>query len=228
MNLRLKLVFSILSLSILFGSLISDKYIFAHFTGNNNIAPTMDFEEYSRMAKKSERNATLASESPEKKSILWKQHFAYQETKLALSERQKKFLNDLSEYLDEEFFAGANHGLSESEYINAKKGKPIGALIKQIPELFDREQSKQLFLTIGDTSTITDWGCGSASSENTVAETNGTNTLLSGCDCTASVCGSGCPEGTACKIGFPYPICPATPDGCGCFGYFSCDSQCLR
>lgn len=64
----------------------------------------MDFEEYSRMAKKSERNATLASESPEKKSILWKQHFAYQETKLALSERQKKFLNDLSEYLDEDFF----------------------------------------------------------------------------------------------------------------------------
>lgn len=55
--------------------------------------------------------------------------------------------------------------MSEFEFIKTDQGKPYGDLMKQVPELFTRDQIRQLFVTVGDISTVTEWGCGNASTE---------------------------------------------------------------
>lgn len=198
--------------------------------------PSLSFEDYSKMDSKSDRAAAFAKETPHNKSLLWKQHLAYYEAKLNLNDQQKEFLKRVSALLDESFFATPIN-MSEAEYLKSARGKPFKELMQNASKLFTPEQSRQLFLTLGDVSTITDWGCGAsqpAVSEAEPGEGSGPNysepnnaNAFETCTCTGSICGSGCGSGTTCKIGFPGPLCQEG-GACGCFDLFNCTGLCFQ
>lgn len=197
----------------------SDEVVQVNFFSNSKTGPAVSFEEFSKMATKKERVAAFKGESSKNKSILWAEHIAYYRGVFELSLEQRRFLDKLSQLLDEEFFSRAA-GVSEAEFIESEQGKPFGNLMKQAPELFTTEQRKQLFLVVGDISAITDFGCG-----NVLISNSGSRAFRS-CDCTASICGTGCENPVSCPMTLPGLICLSTPDGCGCFGYFGCSGLC--
>jgi hypothetical protein len=176
--------------------------------------------------------------------MLWRQHFAYYEVKLELNVEQRAFLKRVSDFLDEDFFETPAN-MTEAAYIKTERGKPFKELMVNVKNLFKPEQSRQLFLTIGDTSTITDWGCravqpsapdGAQDSDPYAAKVHGPNASEAapgnsanpsfGCDCiTESLCGTGCGDRNEwrCAGG---PACQGTQ--CGCFGYWECNGRCER
>jgi hypothetical protein len=195
--------------------------------------PLVSFEDYSKMENIKDRNAALAKESPRAKSVLWRQHLAFNEVKMGLNVEQKDFLKRVSDFLDNNFFAIPNN-MPEAEYIKTERGKPFKELMQDAKKLFTPEQLRNLFLTVGDASTITDWGCGArkvqdsdANAENTervhgpnASEPSNSSAAVSGCSCTESMCGSQCGSNQYCSY-------DCTPGGaCGCFRWFTCDGTC--
>lgn len=241
MKSRLGLLFATLTFAL---AIVFVAYGYNHKTLTGYLAkepagPMVSFEAYSKMDKKRDRTAAFAKESPHNKSLLWRQHLAYYEARLELNEQQKDFLKRVSEFLNERAFA-APIGMSEAQYLKTERGKPLKELMQNVSKLFTREQSRQLFLTVGDTSTITDWGCGAPklpASDPSAAKAKGPNdsepdpgnnpNVSETCTCTASICGSGCSSSTTCKIGFPSPICSEGGE-CGCFGWFNCSGLCFN
>jgi hypothetical protein len=191
--------------------------------------PTVAFEFYSKMESLRERKAALAQESAYGKSVLWRQHLAWYESKMEMNQQQKDFIKRVSEFLDESFFATPTNS-SEAEYLKSTRGKPFRDLMQNVKKKFTPKQSRQLFLTVGDTATITDWGCGPAKvegSEASVDKAHGPNAsepaskAFSQCYCTDSLCGSGCGSNARCVGG----NC-ASGGNCGCFGIFDCTGGC--
>jgi hypothetical protein len=160
---------SILSLFVVSGFWVYNQEVLASFLTKKTAGTAIAFEDYSKMEKKRDRAVTLSKESPKNKSILWRQQFEYYGARSELNAKQKDFLGKLSEFLNEDFFELSNSlsdkGMSEAEFVKTEQGKPYGDLMKQVPELFTREQARQLFITVGDISTITEWGCEKASTE---------------------------------------------------------------
>jgi hypothetical protein len=228
MKTKLGLLFASLCFAL---SLVFAPYGYGHKTS----APLVSFEDYSKMENIRDRKAALAKESPLAKSMLWRQHLAYHEGRMQLNQQQRDFLKRVSAFLDESFFATPAN-MSEAQYIKTERGKPFKELMSNVKTLFTPEQRKQLFLTVGDAASITDWGCAAPKIDDSDAtadkmhgpnasEPDAGNSANSAflCDCTESLCGSGCGEGWRCARGFP---CPGTQ--CGCFGYWECDGRCER
>lgn len=229
MKMKITLMLSILSLILVSGFLVYNQEVMANFLTKKTVGSGITYDDYSKMEKKRDRNNTFQKETPENKSILWRQHLAYAGARLDLNEIQRDFLYKLSEFLDANFFVTleSKKGTSEFDFAKSDEGKSYGELMKQVPELFKQEQIKQIFLTIGDTSTITDWSCGGSASTDTKAENLNNTQSLSLCTCTGSFCGSGCREGSTCQMGFPHPNC--TEGGnCGCGSWFACTAKCSR
>lgn len=227
MKIRITLILSVLSIVLLSGiSIYNQEVLTKKLAGEEN-----SFDDYSKMERKLDRVNALGKESPKNKSILWRRHLAYYKTKLDLNEEQRNFLDKMSEFFDENFFitldSFSKKGISESEFFKTDQGKPSGDLVKQIPNLFNKEQAKQLFQTVGDISTITDWGCGTVSKAKTTKENSGLESARSnGCACLEETsCGTSCPEGTTCKV--PNPRCSPTSQGCGCWGVWACSANCI-
>lgn len=192
------------------------------------------------MSRKRDRTLAFSQESPRDKSLLWRQHLAYYETKLDLNEKQRNFLTQVSALLDEQFFATPIN-MSEAEYFKTARGQPFKELMQNVPKLFTQEQTRQLFSVIGDTSTVTEWGCSAAqvpTTDSKRARAKGPNNsepnsesnsnLIDTCTCTASVCGTRCPAEMSCWVGFPSAICDKSGTECGCFGMFYCDGLCFE
>jgi len=238
MKSRARLLFASLSLGL---ALVFVAYAYngKSLRGSLSKAPTgpiVSFEDYSKMEAKIDRSAAFAKESPQNKSLLWRQHLAYYEAKLDLNKQQKDFIRRVSDFLDEKFFAGPIN-MSEAEYLKSVRGKPFKELMQNVSKLFTPEQSRQLFLTVGDISTITDWGCRAPKVTVTNppdAETHGPSysepnesTVFGACTCTGSICGSGCDSSSTCKLGVGQDICTAG-GSCGCFGWFNCTGLCFQ
>jgi hypothetical protein len=202
------------------------------YVAKESAGPMVSFDAYSRMDKKRDRSAAFAKESPHNKSLLWRQHLAYYEARMQLNDQQKEFLKRVSEFLDERFFA-APIGMSEAKYVKTKRGKPFKELMQNVSKLFTPEQSRQLFLTVGDTSTITDWGCpllNATVNDPSAAKAKGPDPgnnpnvpdVSDTCNCTGSFCGSGCDANSNCRFG----NCDEG-GSCGCFGWFNCTAWCF-
>ncbi len=195
---------------------------------NEPAGPITSLEDYSRMDKKRDRTAAFAKESPRSKSLLWRQHLAYQADKLKLNEQQRSFIKRVSEFLDEDFFV-APIRMSEAEYLKTSRGKPLRDVMQGASTLFTPEQSRQLFMTIGDIAAITDWSCGApakvqSNHANPKAATNSAS-MFGTCTCTASICGTGCTGNTTCMVFLPSPC--ENGGSCGCFGWFDCSGLCV-
>lgn len=241
MKSRLGLLFGALTFAL---ALVLVAYGYNHKTLTGYLAkesagPMVSFEAYSKMEKKRDRTAAFAKESAHNKSLLWRQHLSYYEAKLQLNEQQRDFLKQVSEFLDERFLEGPV-GLSEAKYVKTDAGKPFKELMQNVSKLFTPEQSRQLFLTVGDTSTITDWGCGVSkvpANDPTVDKVRGPNASENDpgnkpsaseggtCTCTGSMCGDGCGEGKSCMLTLP-SVCEEG-GSCGCFGWFNCTGVCM-
>jgi hypothetical protein len=167
-------------------------------------------------------------ETPDSKAVLWKKHLITVSEKQDLNNEQRNFLYKLTELLDANFFAEIEKqkGVSEFDFAKSEAGKSYGELMTNISDTFTQEQIGQIFMTIGDTTTITDWSCGGNSTD-AVSQKSITPQKAVSCNCTGSFCGSGCRPGTTCMIGVEGPIC--TPGGnCGCGGWFTCYARCLQ
>lgn len=205
---------------------------YTHKTKTTSVAiepagPITSLEDYSRMEKKRDRTAAFAKESPRNKSVLWRQHLESQAAKLELNVDQKAFIKRVSDFLDEDFF-GSPIKMAESAYLKTLRGKPLRDLMQNTTTLFTPDQSRQLFITIGDISTITDWGCGAPKVQSNHANPNAVKnsaSMFATCVCTASICGTGCTGNTRCMMYLPSPC----QDGgsCGCFGLFDCTGICI-
>jgi hypothetical protein len=184
--------------------------------------PQTPYEAFSAMTSKHERVLAINKETAEAKSSLWKQHMALSKTNISLNEEQVRVLDDFAQALDAQFFADA-HGVTEADYIKAHSDKPIAKLMPKIPQLFSKDEIRRFFLVVGDTSSITDWSCVGAQPDASGRVAQG------GCNCLgATFCSTGCESGVDCGTVFypPRLACVATPDGCGCGGFFSCTGTC--
>ena len=230
MKTKLGLLFAFLCFAL---SLVFAPYGYGHKTS----APLVSFEDYSRMESVRDRKTALAKESPLAKSMLWRQHLAYHEGRMQLNQQQRDFLKRVSEFLEESFFASPAN-MPEAEYLKSVRGKPFKELMSNVKTLFTPEQRRQLFLAVGDVSTITDWGCAAPTVEDSdvsadkahgpnASEPNTGNNATPAfkCDCTDSLCGSGCGDRNEWRCA-PGAVCSGTH--CGCFGIFECDGGCER
>jgi hypothetical protein len=238
MKSRVRFLFATLSfgLALVFVAYAYNSKTLTGYRSKEPTGPIVSFEDYSKMDKKRDRSAAFAKESPHNKSVLWRQHLAYYEAKLELNKQQRDFLRRVSDFLDESFFA-APINMSEAEYLKSARGKPFKELMQNVSKLFTPEQSRQLFLTLGDISTITDWGCrapkvtvndpnDAGTHGPSYSEPNNSN-VFGQCTCTGSICGSGCDSSSTCKVGVGQDICTAG-GSCGCFGWFDCTGLCFQ
>lgn len=250
MKSRLGLLFATLIFAMALAFVMSG-YNHKTLTGamaKESAGPMVSFDAYSKIDKKRDRAAALAKESPRNRSLLWRQHLAYYEARLQLNQRQKDFLRQVSELLDERFFA-APINMSEAEYLKTTRGKPFKELMQNVSKLFTPEQSRQLFFTVGDTSNLTDLGCGTPKrpqvgqattvrvryNDPNTAKVKGPNNSepdpennpnpFVTCDCTGSLCGSGCGSEQSCRMTI-YPLICEPGGSCGCFGLFTCHALC--
>ena len=109
--------------------------------------------------------------------------------------------------MDENFFALA--GGDESEFIKTDLGKSYAKLMMRGSELFNKDESRNFCLTLGDESTL----------KNSVQESNDSDGF--DCNCVASLCPQ-CPSYLVCES----EICLRTSDNCGCFAIWLCTKKC--
>lgn len=203
---------SLLTILIFVGVLfVSNKSVIAKFLNEENSKPIRTFEDYSQMTSLKERIAAVNTETPRNKSLLWRQNLLYQANLMNLNEEQKAWVKELHDLIDEDFFAVG--GRIESEFAKTELGKPYEKLMIQRSQLFTQDQAKKFCSVIGDEATLIN------SRQATSDDDDPEGPVY--CYCTSSMCPQ-CPSELTCITG----ECNATPDNCGCFGFWQCTGQC--
>jgi len=170
-------------------------------------------------------------EDPAARSALWRDHIKVVGSTIAKNPQQKAFLEYADSFLDPKFFAlvdrASSLGLTERAFTQTDEGRPYLEFARQIPVLFSRDEIRKLFLTVGDTASITDFSCdGSGSKKNFGPGTNEQELNVENCTCTGSFCAM-CPEGFDCRLQFPSEPCNQV-GGCGCLGIWTCTAVCTQ